>query len=343
MHFDVHVAADGFAVRQPWLVAWAADAPVLWVAQGRMGQHQGPLPWIESVRRVDLSDPRAVRTQWAVGVGPEGFLPPAIAEAIAGSLQVPAAGVDPLPAATVEVARVEGTIELLRRVQVTDAEGRPLAGRSVRFVVELPVPAGSVMRWGGAAAGSATEPANRGLEPARAISGVDGTAVALVSLSELALQRGAVIYALVERGGKPRVTSERGAQPRPTPARLPPVRLSADEVRAAVAREAAGSREVRGQLVGADGRPLADVLVTCTRQQNAGVVEFVRAVRTDALGRFALGGLGELPIRVVARVADRTLHAAGPGVTPAGEGGASVRFAVVEQEGRAGAQLVRQQ
>lgn len=90
-HFAVDIAADAFANREPWLLAFSPNEPILWVVRGHMGLGGGRRvngkPLVARVHRVNLTRPDAIRTKLACGAGPVGIGPQRLVDAIEPHIQ----------------------------------------------------------------------------------------------------------------------------------------------------------------------------------------------------------------------------------------------------------------
>lgn len=304
MRYRIHVGADTFGRRQPWSVAWQRGEPILWIVEGRPAKQPGRTaerPPVRSLRRVDLADPRAVSTIHARGVGPEGFLPPSLASALAGSFGVPVADGRALPLPKIETAAVDHAIEVLCRVRVSTPAGEPVAGVTVRFPAIIPrEKADNPMRIGTTTNGDATLPANGGLATVRAVSAADGVAFGLVPLSSRATDHGALV--------RPTAAGLRREK-----LEIAPLRLSPEQYRDHFIREPTGLGRIRGRLLDGAGRPVVDALVAVAPRAPAAGITFPRHTRTAANGAFALTRLpAKAPLRLLVRHGGVTVALADP-------------------------------
>lgn len=247
----IQVASDSFGNRQPWTIVWDPARSVLWVATGALGRPQGR--WsLESLRRVDLSDPATVHTAHVHGAWPRGWVPDAIADALDESALLPGEADVDRPKVRPESTTELQPLWLHCRVRVVDAAGAPVVGERVRFSAS-PRSSGAdplqVGRRGGEAHGGVRIlPLNLGLPSIHGVSDADGYVHGVAPVDPMGEREGIVVRAA-------RLGVERGR-------RVEPSRIECDaaDVKARIAALMPAAA-ISKQVIGFDGKPCAGARV----------------------------------------------------------------------------------
>ena len=297
-HFVVHVAADAFANREPWLLAFSPNDPILWVVCGQMGRLVDGKPLVARVQRVDLAKPEAIRATSAIGSGPVAFAPQHLVDAIEPHMVMPAANQHALDE-RVSVATEDQVIEVLHRLRVLAKDGQPLAGVPIRFPVML---ASKVQHKGAKAPPphALHAPSNSGLDIVHAVSSADGYVTALIPVAGRAHDAGAFV--------RPTITSYEGETAPPIAhnamQKLEVLHLTKDAIDAGNLQP--GEPEHEGQLIGhvfgLAGQPLANCTISVAAADRTTPAIQPRLDRTSKHGRFSIRKLScQQPMRLTIR------------------------------------------
>tara|TARA_R110002094_G_scaffold218773_3_gene190409 strand:+ start:845 stop:2134 length:1290 start_codon:yes stop_codon:yes gene_type:complete len=297
-HFVVHVAADAFANREPWLLAFSPNDPILWVVCGQMGRLVDGKPLVARVQRVDLAKPEAIRATSAIGSGPVGFAPQRLVDAIEPHMVMPAANQHALDE-NVSVATEDQVIEVLYRLRVLAKDGQPLAGVPVRFPVML---ASKVQHKRAKAPPphALHAPSNSGLDIVHAVSSSDGYVTVLIPVAARARDAGAFV--------RPAITSFVGETAPPIAhsaiRKLEVLHLTKDAIE--TQNQPRQQPKHEGQLVGhvfdLAGQPLTDCTICIAAADCTTPTIQPRLDRTSKHGQFSIRKLScQHPMRLTIR------------------------------------------